>query len=212
MAAALKRAQAFLRIAISVFIHQLLRSLTHYLGRAVVSENKPRRLRTADICISLFLHRHSNRLLPWIPTSPLRERWSPEIQTECSSSLSSINLVWILIKSCIISEWIQHEHTNRVWSVSVYLWIICVFNISRERWTWAISPLWPEASRSGHDGARYWRRQTCLQTRSSTVVITAKCWFHLRLWKCVLLLLILCFVVIASPPPTITAPELNWGT
>lgn len=43
---------------------------------SAVSQNKLHQLRTADICIFLFLHRHSNWLLPWIPTSPLRERWS----------------------------------------------------------------------------------------------------------------------------------------
>lgn len=64
MGTSLKSLPSFLHIAISVFSHQLVRSLNHYLGQAVVSENKLHQLRTADICISLFLHLHSNRLLP----------------------------------------------------------------------------------------------------------------------------------------------------
>lgn len=64
MATPLKSLPSFLHVAISVLIHQLIRSFNHYLGQAVVSENKLHQLRTADICISLFMHLHSNRLLP----------------------------------------------------------------------------------------------------------------------------------------------------
>lgn len=46
------------------FIHHLVHSLNPYLDRALVSENKLHQLRTADICIFLFLHLHSNQLLP----------------------------------------------------------------------------------------------------------------------------------------------------